>query len=92
VTALAFIVDGARCGVAEEHARELARRLRDLRGTAESPAFAVAALIESCAGRRFDLFWTEHELAEIRGALCEWIDAPLDVAALRKTLDSRLAA
>jgi hypothetical protein len=87
VTTLTFIVDGARCSVAEEHARELARRLRELRGTAESPALAVAALIESCLGGGVELSWTEREQSEIRSALSAWLEPPLDVVELRNALD-----
>jgi len=92
MTALTFVVAGARCGVEAEAARELAQRLRDLRGSAESPGFAAAALIESCVGRGIDLLWTEHELSEMRVAIAMWPDPPLDVCALRDTLDARLAA
>jgi hypothetical protein len=92
MSGITFVVDGARCGVAFAHAQELAERLRDLRGGAESPGFAAAALIDSCVGRGFDLLWTEHELTEIRAALSAWSDPPADVLALRDALDGRLAA
>jgi hypothetical protein len=92
MTGITFVVQGTRCGITAEGARVLAQRLRDLRGTAESPGFAAAALIDSCVGRGFDLLWTDHELSEIRAALSAWPEAPLDVVALRDAVDRRLAA
>ncbi len=92
MTGITFVVSGARCGVGLHAARELARRLRDLRGTVESPGYAAAALIESCVGRGIDLLWTEHELSEMRAAIALWPSPPVDVDALRDALDRQLAA